>query len=478
MADLIDTNSASAKASDILESKTAYVKSGLVAGTIPMQAGSTVVPGAASKTVVDRGKYITSNIVMAGDENLKPENIAKNVTMFGVKGTWEGDPPPPGLPKGFYEITVDSSEPDVGTVSGGGVASLGMDVSVQAESIKENFSFDVWKENNEIVSLDSTYRFKVEQDRKVTAHFSKPILEWAKGNDTPSGMYLFNCAAYGNGYFVAAGYPSKGVYSTDGTTWSSMPFPSSISTSIYWESIAYGNGSFVAVGCGSSTKTSTYLYSTSGKSWSSSTLPSSLYWNIVVYGNGRFVVFARESNTVAYSNNNSYLTWKTSNLPSAPSYKIVCATYGNDKFVAIDNNGFVYYSTDGIEWKKTEIPILNYSKWNGIAYGGGKFVAVSETAGFSAYSLDGVTWGKASIPLQYPKLYNVVFGDGIFVSVNSNISNRDMDYSVYSEDGARWKYSPFSFQMADIPVVAYGNGKFVVLDTGTSLRTAYGVISR
>ena len=59
-------------------------------GTMPEQGGSTTTPGTAAKTIVAANRYVTGNIVVAGDANLVPGNIKKNVTIFGVRGTWEG----------------------------------------------------------------------------------------------------------------------------------------------------------------------------------------------------------------------------------------------------------------------------------------------------------------------------------------------------------------------------------------------------
>lgn len=64
--------------------------SGKVTQSIPTQGGSTTTPGTAAKTIVAANRYVTGNIVVAGDRNLVPGNIKKNVTIFGVRGTWSG----------------------------------------------------------------------------------------------------------------------------------------------------------------------------------------------------------------------------------------------------------------------------------------------------------------------------------------------------------------------------------------------------
>lgn len=64
--------------------------SGKVSQSIPTQGGSTTTPGTAAKTIVAANRYVTGNIIVAGDANLVPGNIKKGVTIFGVRGTASG----------------------------------------------------------------------------------------------------------------------------------------------------------------------------------------------------------------------------------------------------------------------------------------------------------------------------------------------------------------------------------------------------
>ena len=59
-------------------------------GTMPTQGGATYTPGTADKTLVSANRYVTGNIVMKGDANLKAANIKKGVKILGVTGSWEG----------------------------------------------------------------------------------------------------------------------------------------------------------------------------------------------------------------------------------------------------------------------------------------------------------------------------------------------------------------------------------------------------
>jgi hypothetical protein len=63
---------------------------------------------------------------------------------------------------------------------------------------------------------------------------------------------------------------------------------------------------------------------------------------------------------------------------------------GQEKFVAVGENGKAAYSANGEEWKAvTDTKISGDIK--AIAYGGGKFVAVGGDDK-AAYSADGVSW--------------------------------------------------------------------------------------
>lgn len=54
------------------------------------QGAKTVTPGTSTQTAVTSGRYTTGTVQVAGDANLKPENIAEGVSIFGVTGTHSG----------------------------------------------------------------------------------------------------------------------------------------------------------------------------------------------------------------------------------------------------------------------------------------------------------------------------------------------------------------------------------------------------
>ena len=132
--------------------------------------------------------------------------------------------------------------------------------------------------------------------------------------------------------------------------------------------------------------------------------------------------------------------------------------YGGGKFVAVGNNSEMAYSTDGINW--TAVANTGFTKTNlsgnlygiaDIAYGGGKFVAVGG-GNQMAYSTDGINWTAVANTAFLPSLnvlgYDatnilcVTYGNGKFVAGGWCSVSQDRDehgaQMAYSTDGINW----------------------------------------
>lgn len=85
----IDTSDATATASDILDSKTAYVDGEKITGNILSLTTTEYTPSVVDQTI-SAGQYLSGVQIIKGDTNLIASNIRKGVTLFNVLGTYEG----------------------------------------------------------------------------------------------------------------------------------------------------------------------------------------------------------------------------------------------------------------------------------------------------------------------------------------------------------------------------------------------------
>ena len=88
------------------EQEKGYVPGGTKSAThqLTTQGAKTVTPGTSNQTAVASGRYTTGDVVVAGDANLVPENIAEGVSIFGVEGTHSG-----GGGGDVATLTIDAS---------------------------------------------------------------------------------------------------------------------------------------------------------------------------------------------------------------------------------------------------------------------------------------------------------------------------------------------------------------------------------
>jgi hypothetical protein len=161
--------------------------------------------------------------------------------------------------------------------------------------------------------------------------------------------------------------------------------------------------------------------------------------------------------------------------------------YGGGKWVAVSNNttsgGKIAYSTDGTSWTAVTDTTFRNASIYAIAYGNGTFVAVGQS-GRMATSTDGVTWTAvtytSSTFWQYysgsenkqvtASIYGIAYGNGKFVAVGSGGGKM-----AYSADATSWTalstISTTFDNAISINGIAYGNGMFVAV--GSSGKMAY-----
>jgi hypothetical protein len=257
--------------------------------------------------------------------------------------------------------------------------------------------------------------------------------------------------AFGNGIFVAVAEDgtNRVMTSPDGVTWTARAAPGSST----WQSVTFGNGLFVAVAFDG---THQVMTSPDGINWTTRTGTGG-QWFAVTYGNGLFVATAWWSGTNWVMTSPDGINWTGRN--ASINEKWVSVTYGNGLFVATAyqaaaaNN--IMTSPDGINWTTRNSGVSAGSNGlNGIAYGNGRFVAVSDFDVLT--STDGINWASGPWPGGYWGWDDVIYVNGRFIAV----SDAAGAIVATSTDGLSWTTSA-SGATSGWTKLAYGSGQIV-----------------
>jgi len=206
---------------------------------------------------------------------------------------------------------------------------------------------------------------------------------------------------------------------------------------------------------------------TSGNVWANAVLGNSeTYYGSAAYGNGTYVLLpsaTQPSPDVAISTDG--FNWQSSPAPGLGANRGGAITYG-DKFVRTigtfaDPSNIAWYSTDGTNWTESNLGLV--ALWKDVAYGNGRYVALSDrTSSFdpqtqAVTSADGISWTTVSLPAA-ARWNSVTYANGRFVAIGNN-SNR----AAYSTDGGNtWSGATLPANTAWVDV-AYGNGTFLAV---------------
>ena len=86
------------------------------------------------------------------------------------------------FPADLYNITATAHPAEAGTVSGEGLYRFGETCTVTATPIADDYSFDNWTQNGEVVSTEASYSFMVISDVDLVANFSEVLSIGDEGN--------------------------------------------------------------------------------------------------------------------------------------------------------------------------------------------------------------------------------------------------------------------------------------------------------
>ncbi|MGN6527436.1 MAG: hypothetical protein ACTHL8_13700 [Burkholderiaceae bacterium] len=268
----------------------------------------------------------------------------------------------------------------------------------------------------------------------------------------PSAPAFCDQLTYGNGLFVSSGNAGIST-SADGITWSSPVVVGAID--VY--GLGFTNGHFFVA-------TENLLStSTDGRTWTTGSYPSlvdSTQWaNAFTTTPSGDVLMLGTYGLAATSSD--LVTW-TPVGQSDHGDSWFQAAYANGTFVALDDNGRTWNSTDGRGWAAGTL-----SDPDGVEFlvaANGRFF-VGDDAGNLRTSPDGVTW-TTQTPGLANRLFGVAWGNGLYVAVGDG-------GIATSPDGSTWTVvSTSTSSDPGYAAVAYGAGLFVASDTSQHVLTS------
>ncbi len=292
--------------------------------------------------------------------------------------------------------------------------------------------------------------------------YSNDLVAWTDAT-LPAGIpsttfgqdYFLRSAAYGNGMFIIGAWGSpvantqKVLTSTDGgATWTRRD----VRLGHVW-GLDFLNGTWFATG-DSGNNTSSLSTSPDGITWTSRATGSADDLYGVAFGNNLYVAVGNGSQVVTSPDG---VTWtrRTVADSGASIHDIVFAA---GRFVACAYGGILYTSTDGLAWTKIDTGTGSNARFESIAYGNGRFVAVGNNTSVS--SADGLAWIVDSTNLRLTT--DIVYGAGVF-AVGAGIG------TVYRSGTPTFAGPVITAQPQDGSAVAGGSAVFSVTATGSNL---------
>ena len=231
-------------------------------------------------------------------------------------------------------------------------------------------------------------------------------------NSASTSAISSNGAAY-NGTGLVTGRTTMIVQSSsDLSTWSSS---TAIGSGNNFRAAAYGAGTWVVTGSLSAVGAGAWTNATTNGSgsWTAATTQmtsasTSTLAAHVIYAGGKFVAVGGDTaNGAATWTSTNGTTWTSNGLisGSAPHTLLSVAYDGTSRYVAVSNNGNIYYSANAASWTQATTPAIGIMTC--VAYQNGYWVAVGN-ANTLVYSTDGATWTSATLPTASSTDYKLI----------------------------------------------------------------------
>lgn len=219
---------------------------------------------------------------------------------------------------------------------------------------------------------------------------------------------------------------------------------------------AFLNGQFFVGGL-----RGTMLVSTDGFNWTTRTLPASNNLYGFHYFNGLYVVLGSLGAVFSSPDAIHWTPRDTGTLHQDSSSGLQFVANSGSRLMAVGLGGIFTTSTDGINW--TAGTIGTADDLNGVAFGFGRFHAVSNTNGRVYSSTDGSTW--TSVASSTSALRCITFGAGRLVAAGAGgaIST--------STDGIAWS-AVASGTSSSIIGLDFVNGQFIATGVSGTILTS------
>ena len=232
-----------------------------------------------------------------------------------------------------------------------------------------------------------------------------------------------------------------------------------------WENVVYGGGRFFAQCLGASFDGFSFANSPTGDFWNG-IIPPANFWNDLAYGEGKCALIGSRNDLVGTTYDGAYTedfgdTWDTFQIePTQRLWENIA--FGAGKWIAMTNGGTVATSNDSLlTWQTASLP--EDCEWEDVVYGDGLWVAVSPdaTQGKVMTSTDGLNWTQGPTPDETQSWKSVTYGNGRFVAVACDFADATSS-TMWSDDGINWNIvSPVVNSLW--VNVAYGKGQFVAV---------------
>lgn len=318
------------------------------------------------------------------------------------------------------------------------------------------------EQSNYVTSLNSGSYLSLSTNLAFDYSYDLTFTEKSSQITTSSGAGI----AHGNSVWVcsfgSAGGKVQMTSSADGSTWVDRSFTPTAGHDKNMSDVCFGTSAFIAVG-----QSEMIIRSVNGTTWGEVNFNAVQSFYCVGYGNGKFV--AAGTGSLLETSDDEGLTWTSRTVATSGDY--FDAAYGNGLYVIVGYTGAamaIDTSTNGTTWgAASSIPAIN-TRLKGVAYGGGKWVAVGDDDGTEPViltSTDGDTWTQqtAGVPNDTIDLNSVTYdqGTGLFVAVGD--ADAADGYVLQSSDGETWAQIGGGGKAYDLARVHCNNGVFVAV---------------